>query len=48
MTGDSNGNHNSSLADKITRQIEFYFGDVNLNKDKFMKEEIQKDCGCKL
>jgi len=34
-----------NLDDKIIRQIEYYFGDVNLSKDKFMKEEIQKDSG---
>jgi len=34
-----------SLDDKIIRQIEYYFGDINLSKDKFMQEEIQKDSG---
>lgn len=34
-----------SLEEKIIRQIEYYFGDINLSKDKFMKEEIQKDAG---
>jgi lupus La protein len=37
----------SELAEKIVRQVEYYFGDVNLSKDKFLKEEIQKDAGCK-
>jgi lupus La protein len=28
--------------------MEFYFGDANLNKDRFMKEEIAKNAdGCK-
>jgi len=35
----------NTLSDKIIRQIEFYFGDVNLSKDKFLKEEITKDSG---
>lgn len=35
----------TELAEKIIRQIEYYFGDINLNKDKFMKDEIQKDAG---
>jgi lupus La protein len=35
----------SDLVQKIIRQIEYYFGDINLNKDKFMKDEIQKDAG---
>lgn len=30
---------------KIIRQVEYYFGDLNLSKDKFMQEEIQKDQG---
>lgn len=35
----------SALAEKIIRQVEYYFSDINLNKDKFMQEEIQKDSG---
>lgn len=43
---ESNGKGvDAGLAEKIIRQIEYYFGDINLNKDKFMKEEIQKDSG---
>lgn len=34
-----------SLSEKIIRQIEYYFGDINLSKDKFMQDEIQKDSG---
>jgi len=30
---------------KIIRQVEYYFSDANLSKDKFMQEEIQKDAG---
>ena len=35
------------LVDKIIKQIEYYFGDINMSKDKFMQEEIQKESGCK-
>lgn len=38
-------NGSESLTDKIIRQIEYYFGDVNLSKDKFLQEETQKDSG---
>lgn len=37
----------TGLKDKIIRQVEYYFGDLNLSKDKFMQEEIQKESGCK-
>jgi len=33
------------LESKILRQIEYYFGDHNLSRDKFMQEEIKKDEG---
>ena len=35
-----------ALNEKIIKQIEYYFSDVNMSKDKFMQEEIQKDSGC--
>lgn len=35
----------TGLNEKIIRQVEYYFGDLNLSKDKFMQEEIQKDNG---
>ncbi|GAB6024219.1 hypothetical protein CHUAL_008918 [Chamberlinius hualienensis] len=35
----------SDLELKIIRQIEYYFGDFNLGRDKFLKEEITKDSG---
>ncbi|KAF0286924.1 La [Amphibalanus amphitrite] len=35
----------SNLEQKIIRQIEYYFGDYNLPKDKFLQEEIKKDDG---
>ena len=42
MTSDTEVN---DLDKKITRQVEFYFGDYNLHRDKFMKEEIIKNDG---
>uniref|UniRef100_UPI00358EB9E0 lupus La protein-like n=1 Tax=Myxine glutinosa TaxID=7769 RepID=UPI00358EB9E0 len=33
------------LDKKIISQVEFYFGDHNLPKDKFLKSEVQKDDG---
>jgi len=30
---------------KIIRQVEYYFGDYNLPRDKFLQEEIKKDDG---
>jgi len=33
------------LENKIIKQVEYYFGDVNLLKDTFMQEEISKDDG---
>jgi len=35
----------SGLEQKIIRQVEYYFGDYNLPKDKFLQEEIKKDDG---
>lgn len=35
----------SELENKIIRQIEYYFGDINLPRDKFLKEKIQEDDG---
>jgi len=35
----------SALFGKIMKQLEYYFGDYNLPRDKFMKEEIKKDDG---
>lgn len=35
----------SALEQKIIRQVEYYFGDYNLPKDKFLQEEIKKDDG---
>lgn len=38
-------NVDNALESKIIRQVEYYFGDLNLTKDKFMQEEIQKEEG---
>lgn len=35
----------ADLNQKIIRQIEYYFSDVNLARDKFMQEELKKDDG---
>lgn len=34
-----------ALEKKIIRQVEFYFGDRNLRRDKFLLEQIKKDDG---
>jgi lupus La protein len=33
----------SNFENKIIRQVEFYFGDSNIVRDKFLLEEIQKN-----
>ncbi|XP_076042363.1 lupus La protein homolog B-like [Oratosquilla oratoria] len=50
MNGDvaaTNGtsNEKTELEGKIIKQIEYYFGDYNLPRDKFLQEEIKKDDG---
>lgn len=40
MTADTSNDAISPLEKKIIRQVEFYFGDYNLHRDKFMKEHI--------
>ncbi|XP_014287224.1 la protein homolog [Halyomorpha halys] len=35
----------SDLEKKIIRQVEYYFGDINLAKDKFLQEQIKLDDG---
>lgn len=35
----------STLELKVARQIEYYFGDHNLPRDKFLKEQLQLDDG---
>jgi lupus La protein len=34
------------LEQKIIRQIEYYFGDLNLMRDKFLQGLIREDDGC--
>ena len=33
------------LLAQIVKQVEYYFGDANLARDKFLSEEITKDSG---
>ncbi|CAH8666135.1 unnamed protein product [Heterobilharzia americana] len=33
------------LESKIIKQVEYYFGDVNLSRDKFMREAIKQNDG---
>uniref|UniRef100_A0A914ZC05 Uncharacterized protein n=1 Tax=Panagrolaimus superbus TaxID=310955 RepID=A0A914ZC05_9BILA len=40
----SNGQE-MDLNDKILKQLEYYFGDVNLQRDKFLQDEMKKDHG---
>lgn len=35
----------SSLEKKLIRQVEFYFGDFNLHRDKFMQNEMKNNDG---
>ncbi|XP_038072876.1 lupus La protein homolog [Patiria miniata] len=35
----------SELEKKIIRQIEYYFGDVNLKRDRFLQEQVKEDDG---
>lgn len=35
----------ATLKKKIIRQVEFYFGDYNLMKDKFMRQQMKEDDG---
>lgn len=40
---------NKLLYKQIREQMEFYFSDSNLSKDRFLKQEISKsEDGCKL
>lgn len=42
---DTNGDTLTESEQKIIRQIEYYFGDVNLVRDKFLQEQIKADDG---
>lgn len=35
----------SDLEKKIIHQVEYYFGDINLPRDKFLQEKIKEDEG---
>uniref|UniRef100_A0ABL0DNP6 Uncharacterized protein n=1 Tax=Rhodnius prolixus TaxID=13249 RepID=A0ABL0DNP6_RHOPR len=41
----NNVSDSSELQEKIIRQVEYYFGDFNLVKDKFLQEQIKEDDG---
>ena len=30
-------------AKKVIRQVEYYFGDSNMQRDKFLQDEVAKD-----
>lgn len=32
----------NKVLSEIKKQVEFWFGDVNLHKDRFLQEQIQK------
>ena len=36
-----NGKITEDVKQKIVTQIEYYFGDYNLPRDKFLKEEVR-------
>lgn len=37
-----------SLDEKIRKQLEFYFGDSNLSRDRFLRQQIDgSEEGCK-
>ncbi|KAM7353735.1 la autoantigen-like [Cochliomyia hominivorax] len=38
-----NEENGSDIEKKIIQQVEYYFGDANLNRDKFLLEQISKD-----
>ncbi|XP_050072346.1 la protein homolog [Anopheles maculipalpis] len=42
---DANSSAVTANEAAIIRQLEYYFGDANLAKDKFMKEQLEKDDG---
>ncbi|CAH0749240.1 unnamed protein product [Diatraea saccharalis] len=42
---DNNGVEDSELESAIIRQVEYYFSDVNLPRDKFLREQVKLDDG---
>uniref|UniRef100_A0A8C5EZ21 Small RNA binding exonuclease protection factor La n=1 Tax=Gopherus evgoodei TaxID=1825980 RepID=A0A8C5EZ21_9SAUR len=45
MAENGEGENMSNLENKICQQIEYYFGDHNLPRDKFLKEQVKLDDG---
>lgn len=46
VNGTQNGaSSDKSLDDRIIRQMEYYFGDINYPRDKFLQGEVKKDDG---
>uniref|UniRef100_G3URG0 Small RNA binding exonuclease protection factor La n=1 Tax=Meleagris gallopavo TaxID=9103 RepID=G3URG0_MELGA len=45
MAENGDGENMSILESKICQQIEYYFGNHNLPRDKFLKEQIKLDDG---
>ncbi|KAI6201326.1 hypothetical protein M3Y96_00829800 [Aphelenchoides besseyi] len=42
---ESNATESNDLKYQVRRQVEYYFGDLNLPRDKFLQEEMKKDDG---
>lgn len=42
---EGNGEAENKLESSIIRQVEYYFGDPNLTRDKFLREQVQLDDG---
>ncbi|KAL3220610.1 hypothetical protein MRX96_050345 [Rhipicephalus microplus] len=36
---------NDEIREKIVKQLEYYFGDLNLTRDKFLREKIKSGFG---
>lgn len=45
MANEENNDGPSVLEKKIIKQLEYYFGDMNLARDKFLQEKIKEDEG---
>lgn len=40
--------YNNNTENKLLKQLEYYFSDVNLGRDKFMRDRLREGLGCKL
>lgn len=40
-------NENDSIESAVVNQLEYYFGNINLPRDKFLQEKMKEDSGCK-